>query len=358
MNSKLVKANQIQPSAPVRWLAPFIPLRAVTLAYGDGGVGKTTFFNWLATQVTLGKAEGVYDGQGKDVIILNRETEPGAMRAKLEACGADTSRLTLLGADYNLDICRNLEKELGRYVDDNDVRLVIFDPVTEYIGRKNSNSQDDVNKVMVSLSAFAVKHDLAIVMVSHCNRKPRSLKDSYIGSAAWRNGARQAIGFVFDESRRKHLLEVTKANEGRAGAVYAYDIKEITRIINGEPARFAIAENVCEAPGEDLNEILARQYALDKAVDPDALSDAMHEVYEALLKKGGVALRSEIIEACHGKRESDVKRLTRARQQLERMGLVKTARLRETAARTIWYLTERYSSADEARETFLRNTNG
>ncbi|WP_158275765.1 AAA family ATPase [Bifidobacterium catulorum] len=347
-------ANQIEDDDATEWLTPFIPLAGATFAYGEGGVGKTSFFNLVAAQVTAGKAGGVYDGQGKGVLILNKETRMGTMRAKLEASGADTRRVTLLGPEEEVNVCRGLESQLGRYVDEHDISLVIFDPITAYIGNASNNKHEDIKNAVIKLNLFAMKHNAAVVMISHFNRSQHSIADAYIGSVAWVNQSRQAIGFVRDKERDLHLIQVTKSNEGETGGVYAYDMQVAENTVPGQQA-IAIAGNLRAAPEENPDDVLARQYSLNKAMDPETLGDNAHEVYSALIEENGIALRSRIIDKLGGGNSpANVRRLTRARQQLEKLGLARSARLKEPAARTIWYLAERYHSADEAREAIQK----
>jgi hypothetical protein len=72
----------------------------------------------------------------------------------------------------------NLTLDLDRLEKENDlraVRLLVIDPVSAYLGstkggRVDRNSAGDVRSILGRLAAFAARHDLGVVAISHLNK--------------------------------------------------------------------------------------------------------------------------------------------------------------------------------------------
>ena len=97
---RLICLADVAPS-PVKWLWPGrIPLGKITVLDGDPGLGKSTLTLDLAALVTTGRPmpDGTPGIEGT-VILLSAEDDPSdTIRPRLEAAGADLSRVQLLSA--------------------------------------------------------------------------------------------------------------------------------------------------------------------------------------------------------------------------------------------------------------------
>ena len=195
----------------LQWLwPPFFPLGLVTLLSGDKGTGKSSVMLDLAARISTGsplprfghdKAECAPKGS---VIILCQEDDiPRMIRPRLEAAGADLSRIHTLGYEVpdeptEFDLIERLDtkaKELGKMLEQiGDVELIVIDPTTDYVGQGDLNRDTDVRQLLNPLVRLAARYDLSIVNIIHHNKKA-DLKVKYrpLGSVAFRNVAKSSV---------------------------------------------------------------------------------------------------------------------------------------------------------------------
>ena len=90
----------------VRWLWPgYIPYGKLTMLEGDPGVGKTLVSCAIAAAVSRGHAlPGGEPARPADVVLLTYEDGLGdTIRPRLDAAGADTTRIHALGGIQSRD---------------------------------------------------------------------------------------------------------------------------------------------------------------------------------------------------------------------------------------------------------------
>lgn len=169
---------------PLRWLWPGrIPLGKLTLLMGDPGLGKSLLTVDIASCVTRG--EKFPDGakcEPGSVIFLSAEDDPAdTIRPRLDAAGADVSRAHILEAvrvqlsDGSLtEKAFNLETDLaaleGALRDNPDVRLIVIDPISAYLGGVDSGSNTEVRGMLAPLAALAAEYGVAVLCVTHLRK--------------------------------------------------------------------------------------------------------------------------------------------------------------------------------------------
>ncbi len=142
---QLVSAASVVP-INVEWLSKArIPLGALTVLAGFGGLGKTAYTAFLAAQVTRGETDGLHVGQPMNVVICSAEdTWQHTLSPRLIAAGADMNRVFWVAATGEVneeepdpaaitipqDIA-DLEEAIRMT---GDVTLVVFDPLVAFIG--------------------------------------------------------------------------------------------------------------------------------------------------------------------------------------------------------------------------------
>jgi putative DNA primase/helicase len=142
------------------------------------------------------------------VIILSAEDRVSDYKRRLAAAGADRTRVKMLSfvrRDGRDDALFELDKDLDKLEQAilhlGDVRLVIVDPVTAFMGHnKNFDSHrvSDVRSQLHPLSRLAEKLDVPFGLVTHPpkNASARTVLDNYIGSQAFIAAARVGHYFV------------------------------------------------------------------------------------------------------------------------------------------------------------------
>jgi putative DNA primase/helicase len=138
------RASEI-PIEPIAWLWPGrIALGKLTLVAGEAGLGKSQISLAVAAAVTIGGDWPCGEGRAPcgNVIVLSAEDGASdTVVPRLIAAGADCERVSLVTAvrdqrrrtfDLGTDLAL-LETEIART---DDVRLIIIDPISSYLGAK------------------------------------------------------------------------------------------------------------------------------------------------------------------------------------------------------------------------------
>lgn len=236
-----INAASVIPRA-VRWLwKGRIPRGKVSIIAGDPGLGKSQVCASLASVVTNGglwPVDRTPCEQGS-VVILSAEDDPeDTIRPRLEAAGADVSRVTILQAvRYQNDDAVtaergfNLGEDMAKLRDLlmalEDVRLVVIDPVSAYLGTLDSHKNAEVRAMLMPLSSLAAVTDCSILLVSHLTKgQAGSVLARIQGSMAFGAAARAVWGVTKDhDNAQRRLFMPMKNNLGRDDTGLAYSIE-------------------------------------------------------------------------------------------------------------------------------------
>ena len=181
-----------------------------------------------------------------DAIMVSAEDDPGdTIRPRLDAAGADVSRVHVLTMVSELDRdgnprerSFNLAKDIPGLDDllrqTPECRLVTIDPVSAYLGGTDSHNNADIRALLAPLAAMASRHKVAIVAVTHLN-KAQQANALYraSGSLAFVAAARAAYSVTKDpDDHDRRLILPLKNNLGDDRTGFAYAIIEAD---NGAP---------------------------------------------------------------------------------------------------------------------------
>lgn len=275
-------------SEDVEWLWKYhIPLGELTLLIGDPGIGKSYFSYFLSAQVSRGGSwpdtPTELSKNGK-VIILSTDEDPNyAIRPRADAAGADVSKIFILegsrDAEGRIKIL-NLTKDIHGLEDilekDNDYRLILIDPLSDYIGHVDTHKYSDVRWALNPINAVARKYHVAIVGIMHCN-KNTSLQVLYriMGSMGFPSVAR-CIWLIAkdreDEEKNRRFFSPLKNNLAPEQKTLAFSLKNLGKVgkveFEGEPVSddFDIEEAL--VPVERASETKrAKRFLLDTLKD-------------------------------------------------------------------------------------------
>ncbi len=230
---------------PIEWLwEGRIACSKITVIAGNPGLGKSQLTAWLASIVT----QGLYwpDTYSKapqgEVIFLSAEDDVAdTIKPRLLATGAVESLCHVLqavnihaadgsvskrGLDLSQDIKR-LSNAIGSR--QGNVKLVIVDPVSAYLGKVDSNKNAEIRGLMMQLSAIAEEHGVAIVMITHNSKDDKkSPLDRVIGSIGMVAAARAAYTVIKDTKNPelRYFLPL-KNNIGNDYNGFAFEIKGV-----------------------------------------------------------------------------------------------------------------------------------
>jgi putative DNA primase/helicase len=206
----------VKPSA-IEWLWPnWIAIGKVSVLAGEGGRGKSTILCDLAARTTTGDKwpDAAIASCAGGVIILAAEDDVGdTLAPRLIAAGADMTRVFVIqsvrdenqrrrGFSLQADLER-LENEIRKR---GNIRLIIIDPVSCYLGQVDSHKNSDVRAVLEPLGEMAARMRVAIICNNHFSKGGGSANNRVIGSVAFVNQARAAFIVTPDEEDETRML--------------------------------------------------------------------------------------------------------------------------------------------------------
>ncbi len=267
----LVRTSEIEPTT-INWIWPGIIASArITGLVGFPGTGKSQVAIDVAATVSTGRMwpGGVANGSPGDVIILSAEDDTAdTIVPRLMAAGADRSRVRVVkavkgddGVERPFDIAADLNRLENEY-DLHQVRLLVVDPISAYLGAVKRRAIDQNEKagaraVLNRLTAFAARHDLGVLTVSHLNKTGGAKAIArVIGSLEW-VAVPRAVFMVTEEAQTgRRLFLPLKNNLALDRIGYAFDvegrvvadgIRTSTVVWSGEPVTISADEALSAA---------------------------------------------------------------------------------------------------------------
>ncbi len=345
VEARTTNLRDVEPRA-VRWLWPArFPLGRLSILQGDPDCGKSFLSLDISARVSAGLPwpDDIYNlgpaamAGPADVILLSAEDDPAdTIRPRLDAMGADCSRITMLDGvkicdtdgkekDYEFNL-QGYAAQLDDVIQEKTPKLVVIDPLSAYLGETDSHKNAEMRGLLRVLGRIAEERQCAILCIHHLNK-------TYGGKAIYRGQGSLAITAaartvwhaghdpndeVEDQADRRKLLLSVKCNIDRRPPGMAYRI-------TSEPAIEWLDCNIKTT----ADEIIQERKPGPPATERDAAADAILEV----LQRGTVSakdLESQVLAA-------GVKAVTfqRARKQLREAGRITSSR---TAGTTHWVL--------------------
>jgi archaellum biogenesis ATPase FlaH len=179
---KLKKMSEFQ-TEPIEWLwEPYIPLGAITILQGDGGLGKTTISSAIAAAVSTGTAlPGQSSLSRAPVIMQNAEDSYSkTMRPRLEDFNADCDKIHVI--DENEQPLSFTDERIEQAIMRTKPKLVIIDPIQAYFGGRDMNSTGAVRPIMKQLGKVAERNNCAVLLVGHFHKQGSSPQYRGLGS--------------------------------------------------------------------------------------------------------------------------------------------------------------------------------
>ncbi len=210
----------------VEWLwKNRIALGKLTLIVGDVGVGKTYLTTDIAARVTQGTGwpDGAPSGDPSHVIILTSEDGiADTLRPRLDRQGGDPTRVDVLRAvqlgDRDGESAFNLERDLpaleGAIVA-TQARVVVADPLSAYLGTKDSYKDAEIRGLLTPLADLAERRRVAILGLLHLTKaQQRRILHRVQASIAFVAQARTVLAVGEDPDTGRRLVAPLKNNLG------------------------------------------------------------------------------------------------------------------------------------------------
>ena len=317
--ASIVRLSDVKPE-PVRWLWPGrIAAGKLTLIAGDPGLGKSFLTLDIAARVSTGAgwpdAPKLRFDPG-DVVLLSAEDDVAdTIRPRLDAAGADVSRIVAIDAVRALDKNGKLS---ARPVDlSQDVqyveaamdqlakaKLVVVDPISAYMGETDSHNNAETRAMLAKLADLAARRRVAVVCVSHLNKGAgRSAVYRVTGSLGFVAAARTVWSVSRDEHDHERRLmlpiknNLARDTDGLAYSLYAAE-GAVTPCVAWEDETVAMIADDALNAGDDERSKTAVEQAVEWLRD--------------LLTAGPIKPAEVIAQACEaGYSESTVQRAKR-----------------------------------------------
>jgi putative DNA primase/helicase len=242
------RAADISPE-PVEWLWPGrIAIGKQTLVAGEAGLGKSQVT--IAVAGAVSKAGPWPCGEGSaplgNVIILSAEDGASdTVIPRLMAAGADLDRIHLITAVATedgkgrraFDLQSDLDLLEAKIRQIRDVKLVIIDPISSYLGRKvDSHVNAAVRATLEPVGEMAERLGVAIVSITHPPKGSTTTAiNRFIGSVAFVAAARSAFMVTRDaDNEERRLFLPVKNNLAPLGKGLAFWLEQ--RIV-GDPGK-------------------------------------------------------------------------------------------------------------------------
>lgn len=205
---------------------------------GQPGLGKSQISINLAAGVTTGKGlpgTGIFKDLGSVIILANEDDAARTIRPRLDAAGADISKVHIVegvareAADVDMfQLDQDIADLRERALQIGDVRLIIIDPPSAYLGSKVDSYKDsDVRRVLMPLGTLAQDTGAMILLIVHLNKRTDGgAQQRFSGSTAWTAAPRVGFMVAQDPLTKQRFMLPVKNNIGDDRLGYQYHIEE------------------------------------------------------------------------------------------------------------------------------------
>lgn len=201
---------------------PYIAKGMITTITGPADVGKSSFIMRLVASITTGRpfpGETVRPEIGKVAILNAEDSNEEVIVPRLKAAQADLSKVISEyttknenGREVGIYFPEDIEHLERILTGDKEIRVVIIDPLTAFLGKVKENDNKEMRNFYTILGQVARNFDVSIIIVSHFNRKwdskanDHSIKECLFGSGSNFNASRFYCAFVPDPYKEDGLL--------------------------------------------------------------------------------------------------------------------------------------------------------
>jgi len=224
------RASDLPPEKIV-WVWPGrVAEGKLILVGGPPGLGKSLLTVCMAATVSNGGAWPCGEGStvpGSVIIMSAEDGIQDTIIPRLIAADANMDCIHIVAAatksdgtgrktfslKTDVDLLEHLAKEIGN------VRLIIVDPISAYMGGSDGNGNVETREVLEPLADMANRLRIAVIAVTHLNKGSnsgnRSALNRFAGSIAFVAAARAAFAVIEDpEDAERRLLLQAKNNLG------------------------------------------------------------------------------------------------------------------------------------------------
>lgn len=215
----------------LEWLWPKkIPRSNATLFVGDPDQGKSIMALDLAARGSVGAdfldEEKNVHGKFKTLLLMQEDHAETIIKPRLRVAGADMEMITTIDMTEILDedgkVVKDrmvlLEEDLkllrAEVEADPEIKLIVVDPLSNYMGSKNMFKDQEFRAVMMPVSKFAQDTGVSVIVVMHNSKQIGRTALQKIGGSLGGVGFAR-IGWTFVEKDGSREMSIMKKNLGK-----------------------------------------------------------------------------------------------------------------------------------------------
>lgn len=243
---RLLDLANVTPTA-IRWLWPGrFALGRLSSVTGRPGDGKSLLSIDMAARITTGFGwpDGAPCPKGSVLLVCCEDDPADTIRPRLDAAGADVSKVKILEGVDSLDPQTGKSREVPFTLQDveamesalqemDDCKLVIIDPIGSYLGGGTDAHRDnEVRGILAPIAKLAEKYGVAVIIVIHTRKSTAQYADDMaLGSRAFTGIVRTSWHLMADrENKELRLFLPGKNNLSKAASGLAFRIEENHRV--------------------------------------------------------------------------------------------------------------------------------
>jgi putative DNA primase/helicase len=162
-------------SRDVPWLWPQrLPAGMIAVFDGAPGTGKSSVVCDLVARMTTGRPwpGAVGNNEPRTVVLIGGEDSPEhTIRPRLNVAGADPSRVRLLtDVGGRLPCLPGDAAAIEQAIAETRAGLLVFDPVSAYIGGADLHKDNSVRAALLPLAAIAQRQGVTVLLIRHLRK--------------------------------------------------------------------------------------------------------------------------------------------------------------------------------------------
>lgn len=301
---------------PREWLVrDLVPSGTVTLLSGDGGTGKSLLALQLACAVATDSKWLDRQVSGGGALFISAEDDDAELHRRLAAVVQATSltfndldRLTICSLAGKDALLAHLDRatgalspsalfdELEKRLEDEKPALLVLDTLADlFPGNENDRAQ--ARQFVGLLRGWAIRHDCAVILLSHPSLSGLNNGSGTSGSTAWNNSVRSRLYLerVFSDSHEPNpdarVLSTKKANYGPTGGEISMTWRD--GVFVADPAETGLDRMTANAKAERVFLKLLRIFnEMDRHVSPSRSASYAPTVFAKHPEAEGVGKRA------------------------------------------------------------------
>ena len=300
---RIEKASDVK-IRPIKWLWPgVLALGKLVIIAGHPGLGKSQVCICVCAIVSAGGKWPVSEetcDKGSVIILSAEDGAEDTIVPRLKAVSADLENIHIVhavklgkGKERAFDLTRDVEQLRYTLSSIENVRLVVVDPISAYLGKTDSHRNSEVRAALTPAIEFAEEIGACLLCVTHLNKGGQGNALSRVtGSIAFTAAARAS--FLVSRDNDDHDLRLMlplKNNLAKDTHGFGYRIEEKnlsgidTSCVTWEKATVNLsAEDVLSTEGHsEDNKGMVEEFLLQELADgSEVLCNTLYKKAEVM----------------------------------------------------------------------------